>query len=69
MNVNELILELQTMQREGKGEYIIKSQFIDFNEANGGDYYIQQDQDIYSVNISDVNKSVTFGEYRESFSY
>lgn len=69
MNVNDLILKLQTMQREGKGEYIIKSQFVDFNEANGGDYYIQEDQDIYDINISDEDRSVVFGEYRESFSY
>lgn len=71
MTVNDLICFLNKLQNEDKGDYQIQAHDIDYNTANGGNYYIQQNERISNtdINIDDNNKTITFGTYYEYYSY
>ena len=71
MNINDLIIYLQKLQTEGKGEFKVQAQTIDYNTANGGQYYIQENKEVYEseIKIDDGNRTITIGEYNEYYSY
>ena len=71
MELNELIVCLQKLQSEGKGEYKTLAHDIDYNTANGGNYNINENTRLNSGNIqiNENEQSITFGDYYEYYSY
>lgn len=67
MELNELIMYLQKLQSEGKG----RTHDIDYNEANGGSYIVDENIELNSGNIqiNESEQSITFGDYCEYYSY
>jgi len=71
VELNELIMYLQKLQSEGKGNYKMRTHDIDYNEANGGSYIVDENIELNSGNIQidESEQSITFGDYCEYYSY
>lgn len=71
MELNQFIDYLVKLREEGKGNFVVKAHNIRLNEANGGDYYVDENTKLaeYMINVDNTKKEITLGNYEENFSY
>lgn len=71
MKVNDMIEYLERLKSEGKGSYTIKYDSTNYNSAEGGCYFVNENVDLYEsdIKIIDSEKVVKIGEFEEYYSY
>lgn len=71
MDLDELVLYLQKLQSKGMGKYKMITNEVNYNMANGGHYWIDENTTLYEseIEVNEDNQTISVSLYNEYYSY
>ena len=71
MDLDELVLYLQKLQSKGMGKYKMITNEVNYNMANGGHYWIDENTTLYEseIEVNEDNQTISVSLYNEYYRY